>query len=119
MNHDAMWPGQLRRDGHGNLWACTDHPATSPRWNRVTGYASDRDSAQFRLSEDDDTALLWDIEDEPIRPKLPAGQIRLADDGTAWQKVYPGGKWTNTFYTRQATDDDVRNLQVIWTPEDQ
>ena len=37
MNHDAMWPGQIRRDGHGNFWICTDQPKTITRWNRVTG----------------------------------------------------------------------------------
>lgn len=119
MNHDAMWPGQIRRDGHGNLWICTDQPKTIARWNRVTGYASDRDSAQFRLSENDDAAILWDIEDEPIPPQLPVGQIRLGKDRTAWQKVYPGTVWTNTLVTKSLDDDDVRDLQIIWTPEDQ
>ena len=38
MNHDTMWPGQIRRDGHGNLWICTDRPKGLPRWDRVTGY---------------------------------------------------------------------------------
>lgn len=119
MNHDAMWPGQIRRDGHGHLWICTDQPKTIARWNRVTGYASDRDSAQFRLSENDDAAILWDIEDEPIPPQLPVGQIRLGKDGTAWQKVYPGRAWTNTLVTMSLADYDVRDLQIIWTPEDQ
>ena len=118
MNHDAMWPGQIRHDGHGHLWICTDHPATSPRWNRVTGYARDY-GATFRFSEDDDTAILWDIVDKPIRPQLPVRQIRLGKDGTAWQKVYPGTEWTNTLDNRKVADDDVRDLQIIWTPEDQ
>lgn len=115
---DAMWPGQLRRDGHGNLWICTDHPATSPRWNRVTGYASDRDSAQFRLSENDDAALLWDIEDEPIRPPLPTKQVRIDGIGKVWQKR-ADGSWGNAMTPTRLTDDDVRDLQIIWTPEDQ
>lgn len=118
MNHDTMWPGQIRRDGHGNLWICTDRPKGLPRWDRVTGYTGPG-ADQFLLSEDDDTAILWDIEDEPIRPQLPVGQIRLGKDGTAWQKVYPGTVWTNTLVTKSLADDDVRDLQIIWTPEDQ
>ena len=118
MNHDAMWPGQIRRDGHGNFWICTDQPKTITRWNRVTGWTRDY-GATFRFSEDDDTALLWDIEDEPIRPQLPVGQIRLGKDGTAWQKVYAGRLWTNTLVMMALAYDDVRDLQIIWTPEDQ
>ena len=116
MNHDAMWPGQIRRDGHGNLWICTDSNKDFNRWTRVTGWARDY-RATFRLSEDDDNVIFWDVVDEPIRPPLPIGQVRISTEGTAWQKL--GDEWYSAAYSHSSrSDDDVRNLQVIWTPED-
>ena len=117
MNHDTMWPGQIRRDGHGNLWICTDRPKGLPRWDRVTGYTGPG-SDQFLLSEDDDAALLWDIEDEPIRPPLPTKQVRIDGIGNVWQKR-ADGSWGNAMTLTRLTDDAVCELQVIWTPEDQ
>ena len=116
MNHDAMWPGQIRRDGHGNLWACTDQPKTTARWNRVTGWTRDY-GATFRFSEGDDTAILWDIVDEPIRQPLPTKQVRIDGIGNVWQKR-ADGSWGNVMTLTRLTDDAVCELQVIWTPED-
>lgn len=117
MNQDAMWPGQIRRDGHGNLWICTDSNKDFNRWTRVTGWARDY-RATFRLSEDDDNVIFWDVVDEPIRPPLPRGQVRISTEGTAWQKL-GDGTWGNSLTPARLNDDDVRDLQIIWTPEDQ
>ena len=116
MNHDTMWPGQIRRDGHGNLWICTDRPKGLPRWDRVTGYTGPG-ADQFRLSEDDAAALLWDIEDEPTRPALPRWQVRIDSLGTVWQKRLDG-TWANPLNPAVLDDVEVLNFQVLCTPGD-